>query len=350
MIYSKVYIDTIGYEIAPVVVSSVEIERRLKDLYAVLHLAEGQLEALTGIAERRWWEDGHRLSDGAIAAARRALEASTVRADQLDALIYGAVCREYFEPATACRVASGIGVNPEAAVYDVSNACLGVLNGMVEIANRIEFGQIRAGIVVACEDSRAINEIVIEQLLQKRSMDFFKLSLATLTGGSGAVAVLLTDGSFSARKGRRLVGGAWRTAPQFHGLCRWGIEPAHPGESRQFHQFTATDSAAVLAHGVELGAQTWRAFLNRMDWSAEEVDKVICHQVGASHRDTILELLGIPDSKDFPTYPYLGNMGTVSLPLTAGLAEDRGFLEPGDRVAFLGIGSGLNCMMLGLEW
>ena len=69
-------------------------------------LGEGQLEALTGIAERRWWEEGHRLSDGAIAAARRALEASDVRAEQLDAVIYGAVCREYFEPATACRVAS----------------------------------------------------------------------------------------------------------------------------------------------------------------------------------------------------------------------------------------------------
>jgi 3-oxoacyl-[acyl-carrier-protein] synthase-3 len=350
MKYSKVYLDAIGYEIAPVVVSSAEIEWRLKELYEALHLAEGQLEALTGIVERRWWEDGHRLSDGAIAAARRALAASTVRADQLDALIYGAVCREYFEPATACRVASGIGVNPQAAVYDVSNACLGVLNGMVEIANRIELGQVRAGMVVACEASRAINEIVIEQLLQKRNMEFFKLSLATLTGGSGAVAVLLTDGSFSARPRRKLVGGAWRTAPQFHGLCRWGLEPAHSGESQEFHQFTATDSAAVLAHGVDLGAQTWRAFLNQLDWSAEQVDKVICHQVGASHRDTILSLLDIPASKDFPTYPYLGNMGTVSLPLTAGLAEDRGFLEPGDRVAFLGIGSGLNCMMLGLEW
>jgi 3-oxoacyl-[acyl-carrier-protein] synthase III len=350
MKYSKVYIDAIGYEIAPIVVSSLELERRLKDLYFALHLAEGQLEALTGIVERRWWEEGHRLSDGAIAAARRALEVSNVGADQLDALIYGAVCREYFEPATACRVASGIGVGPEAAVYDVSNACLGVLNGMLEIANRIEFGQIRAGMVVACEASREINEIVIEQMLQNRSMDFFKLSLATLTGGSGAVAVLLTDGSFSTPKGRKLVGGVWRTAPQFHGLCRWGIEPAHSGESQDYHQFTATDSAAVLAHGVELGVQTWRAFLQQLDWSGEQVDKVICHQVGSSHRDTILKMLGVPDSKDFPTYPYLGNMGTVSLPLTAGLAEEREFLEPGDRVAFLGIGSGLNCMMLGLEW
>ena len=43
-------------------------------------------------------------------------------------------------------------------------------------------------------------------------------------------------------------------------------------------------------------------------------------------------------------------MGTVSLPLTAALAEERGFLERGSRVAFLGIGSGLNCLMLGWEW
>jgi 3-oxoacyl-[acyl-carrier-protein] synthase-3 len=350
MNYTKVYIDSIGYEIAPVVVSSVELERRLKDVYSSLHLAEGQLEALTGIVERRWWEEGYAVSEGAIAAARRALEVSNVGAEDLGALIYGAVCREQFEPATACRAAFGIGVGPETAVYDVGNACLGVLNGIVEVANRIELGQIRAGMVVACETSREINEIVIEQLRKNSNMEFFKASLATLTGGSGAVALILTDGSFSTWRGRRLLGGVWRTAPQFHGLCRWGIEADDPAAPHEFRQFTTTDSAAVLAHGVELGVQTWRAFLDELEWSADQVDKVICHQVGSSHRDSILKRIGIPDSKDFPTYPHLGNMGTVSLPLTAGLAEDRGVLEPGHLVGFLGIGSGLNCMMLGLEW
>jgi 3-oxoacyl-[acyl-carrier-protein] synthase III len=77
---------------------------------------------------------------------------------------------------------------------------------------------------------------------------------------------------------------------------------------------------------------------------------VICHQVGSSHKDTMLSSLGISAAKDFSTFAYLGNMGTVSLPLTAALAQDRAFLETNDRVAFLGIGSGLNCMMLGLKW
>ena len=63
-----------------------------------------------------------------------------------------------------------------------------------------------------------------------------------------------------------------------------------------------------------------------------------------------LRELGIPPEKEFPTYPFLGNIGTVSLPLTAAIAEQRRFLQPGHKVGFLGIGSGLNCLMLGWEW
>jgi acyl-CoA:acyl-CoA alkyltransferase len=90
--------------------------------------------------------------------------------------------------------------------------------------------------------------------------------------------------------------------------------------------------------------------LHKLGWAREQIDKVICHQVGSGHRDTILKELGIPIEKDFSTYAYLGNMGTVSLPLTAAIADQRRFLQPKDRVGFLGIGSGLNCLMLGFEW
>ncbi len=48
MQYSRVYIESIGYELAPVVVSSEELEARLEPLYKALHLPKGQLEALDG--------------------------------------------------------------------------------------------------------------------------------------------------------------------------------------------------------------------------------------------------------------------------------------------------------------
>src|SRR5215203_1835369 len=110
MKYSRVYIDSIGYELPPVVVTSTDLEARLLPVYQSLRLPPGQLEALTGISERRWWEPGYTLSQGAIAAARKALEQSEVRAQDIEVLIYAAVCREQFEPATACRVAAALGV------------------------------------------------------------------------------------------------------------------------------------------------------------------------------------------------------------------------------------------------
>ena len=347
MKYSRVYLDTIGYELAPVVVTSEELEARLEPLYEALHIPPGQLEAITGIHERRWWEPDYSLSRGATLAAQKAIEISSVRPQDVDVLIYAGVCRENFEPATACSVAAGLGVNSSAAIYDVSNACLGVMNGIINIANQIELGQIRAGMVVSCETAREINDTMIQRMLEAQDMELFKLALATLTGGAGAAAVLLTDRELSGLDRHRLLGGVTQAAPEHHGLCRWGIDQVH---DFNFVQSMSTDSVSILKFGVELGVKSWRALLTEIGWTADDVDKVICHQVGSGHRDTILKTLKIPIEKDFSTYEYLGNIGTVSLPLTAALAEEREFLQPGDRVGFLGIGSGLNCLMLGLEW
>jgi 3-oxoacyl-[acyl-carrier-protein] synthase-3 len=257
------------------------------------------------------------------------------------------VCRENFEPATACAVADALGVRGSASVYDLSNACLGVLNGMLDIANRIELGQIRAGLVVSCESAREINEIMLARMLEGASMDQFAEALATFTGGSGAVAMLLTDGSFSGAKGHRLLGAASQVAPEHHELCRWGLTPS--GGPQQV-QYMATDSVSVLKHGVQLGRETWQVFLAEMGWSPIQVDRVICHQVGSGHQDAILNSLQVPKEKDFTTYRFLGNMGTAALPVTAAIADERGLLQAGQRVGFLGIGSGLTCLMMGLEW
>ena len=158
--------------------------------------------------------------------------------------------------------------------------------------------------------------------------------------------MLLTDGSFET-KGHRLLGAVSQVAPEHHRLCRWGLAPGNGGQQVQF---MATDSVSVLKHGVQLGSDTWQAFLKEMGWSPAQVDRVICHQVGSGHQDAILNSLQLPKEKDYTTYRFLGNMGTAALPVTAAIADERGVLKAGQRVGFLGIGSGLTCLMMGLEW
>lgn len=346
MRYTDVYIAAFGYQLPPNVLSSEDIETRLGPLYAALHLQKGQLEALTGIQERRCWDPGTAMSTGAVAAGRQALEAAGISVADIGMLVYGGVCRENLEPATACAVAEGLGLAPASQVYDLSNACLGVLNGMVQIANAIELGQVQAGMVVSCESSREIIDLTIERMLAAGDMQTFKQTVATLTGGSGAVAVILTAGSLSHR-GHRFLGGVARSAAQHHRLCTWGPDTGIPAAGLNVMN---TDSVAVLQHGTTLGVATFAAFQRHFALPPDKPDKVVCHQVGAAHQRAILNAIGIPAAKDFTTFRYLGNMGTVSLPLTAAIAAEREYLVPGDWVAFLGIGSGLNCLMLGIEW
>jgi len=287
---------------------------------------------------------------------------------------------------------------------DVSNACLGVLNGIVSVANQIELGQAKAGLVVSCESAREINDATIDrlnetggQLSRPDAEALYRECLATLTGGSGAVAVLVTSDELSTGHRRRLIGGSSMSAPEHNGLCSWGLQSAQETALAKFFMsrlptavgtvlgqkaagvlqwgidlsltqlghgartmddglrhlklpFMSTHAGDVLKHGVDLAVRTWRTFLDKVGCASNQIDKVICHQVGSANREAVLRTLGIAPDRDYNTYEFLGNIGTVSLPLTAAVAEEREFLKQGDRVGFLGIGSGLNCMMLGVEW
>jgi 3-oxoacyl-[acyl-carrier-protein] synthase-3 len=68
------------------------------------------------------------------------------------------------------------------------------------------------------------------------------------------------------------------------------------------------------------------------------------------HRRKLYETLGLDLARDFSTFETLGNTGSVALPATLALAAEAGALRTGQRVGLLGIGSGLNCLMLALEW
>lgn len=346
MRYHNIFVNALSYDLPDEVVTTGSIEDALKPVYQALHIPMGQLEAITGIQERRWWPRHFKVSDGAIAAGRKALASLGVSGGDVDVLVYAGVCRDYQEPATACRIGAELGLKSDATLYDISNACVGVLNGMIEVANRIALGQASIGMVVSCESSRDVNEDILQHLLKNPQMDLLKNSLATFTGGSGAVAIVISKDP-TLGHAHRLLGGVVKNDSRQHELCRWGFQRLR---QTVFEQFMITDAIGVMKHGVALGVKTWQAFLEEMRWPAESVNKIISHQVGQTHRKTVLNALGIPLSKDYASYPKLGNMGTVSLPLTAALADEQGFLLNKDQVGWLGIGSGLNCLMLGLEW
>lgn len=351
--YRNVVLAGLGHHLPSRIVTSTEIEDRIGATLAKLRIPRGQLAAMTGIIERRWWDFGETLSAAAGAAASRAIAQGGINPRSIGTLIYAGVCREQLEPATACMVADRVGVSAGAQVYDISNACLGVMNGILQVANLIELGQIESGLVCSAETAQQIVELTIARLNAEPTMENFKTALATLTGGSGAGAVLLSRRREDDRR-PRLVAAAVRQASEHHRLCRWGPDTGHPASAPMYMETHAID---VLEHGVKLGVESWGELMAGLSQQpaarsggAGVIDKTVCHQVGSANRDAILRALRLSPERDVVTYSQLGNMGTASLPVSASLAADQGFFEGGDRVAWLGIGSGLNCLMLGWDW
>lgn len=341
MPYHRVCLEALGYVLPSERVTTETLERRLQPLYDRLRLPAGRLELMTGIAERRFFPPGTRPSQASARAAALALEASGLDPTDVGALVHGSVCRDYLEPATACEVHHATGLGPNCQIYDVSNACLGLLSGMVQVANMIELGQIRAGLVVGAELGRNLVETTVARLnadagLGRRDV---KPYIASLTIGSGSAALLLCDASVS-RTGCRLLDTSTLAATDHHRLC----------QSEGLTDFMRTDSEALLSAGVAAAESNFAALLAKVGWRAAEIDKTVCHQVGVAHRRSLLDALGLDPAIDYATFERLGNTGAVALPLTLALAAEAGRLHDGDRLALLGIGSGINCLMAALAW
>jgi acyl-CoA:acyl-CoA alkyltransferase len=346
MRYQHVSIEAVCHTLPPDVVASSEIEARLRPVYERLGLPEGRLELMTGIRERRFFPRGTRPGEISAEIACRAVDLSGIDRRYFGALIHGSVCRDQLEPATASYVHHHAGLPASALVCDISNACLGLLNGMILVADMIELGRIRAGIVVGTEDGRPLVENTVESLLGNPSLTRreIKADFASLTIGSGSAAIVLCDRKLS-RSEHRLLGGSFRTDTGNHELCTGG-DAAAAGDPLRMQ----TDSEALLEAGIDLAADTWCQTKRALGWSNDHVQKVVTHQVGRAHRKLLFERLGLDLSLDLPTVEYLGNSGAAALPTALSVAVEQKRIQSGDHVALLGIGSGLNALMLGISW
>jgi 3-oxoacyl-[acyl-carrier-protein] synthase III len=423
MLYQNVCLEAVAHTLPEEVVTSAEIEARLEPLYTRLRLPEGRLELMTGIRERRFWLPDVPPSEKSVETAAKALDRAGIDRGQIGALVHGSVCRDFLEPATACGVHHRLGLPNRAAVYDVSNACLGLLSGVVQVANMIELGQIRAGVVVGTESGRGLVESTIAHLNADTSLSRqdIKTAFASLTIGSGSAAIVLCDRELS-RAGNRLLGGVMLTATEHCELCQGGSGQSAVGSgqsavgsgqsavgsgqsavgsgqsavgSRQGRRdagenlsspfgkgasnglpspfgrgaggeggpgavaaatfvspplLMATDSETLMREGVAVAQTAFAAFLEEMRWQPGDIQKTFCHQVGRAHHRLLFESLGLDQRIDFSTFEYLGNTGAAALPTAASLGIEGGHVHSGDRVALFGIGSGINVIMLGLEW
>ena len=343
--YKHVCLHTYGYELPPHILSSEEIENRLAPVYERLKLPAGRLEMMSGIKERRFWPKGTMPSEAAAMAGEKTLQKARVRPESIQCLIFTSVSRDMMEPATASFVHHSLGLSPNCLLFDISNACLGFLDGIVMLANMIELGQVENGLVVSGETAEELVESTLNTLLEDTTVTrkSIKSAFASLTIGSGSLGLYMCRCGEDYRDRPRLINCSWRANTDHSDLCK--------GDSSGSDQtLMATNSEELLIQGVDTAFRTWENFSSRTGWREVDIASYFCHQVGTAHARLLFDKLGLDSRKNFETLPFLGNVGSVSAPITMAIAMERGLFCRGKKGAMLGIGSGINCMMMGIEW
>lgn len=338
MLFKNVVIQSLAAVEPPIRITSGEIMERLQPTLDRLGIRTNLLEELTGILERRAWKAGTQPSDAATLAAEKAIEQAGVDRDRIGVIINTSVCRDYLEPSTACIVHGNLGLGSHCINFDVGNACLAFLNGMDIAARMIERNELEYALIVDGESSGPITEATIERLLDPEvSEEQFRAEFASLTLGSGAAAMVMARKDL-APEGHTYIGSVTRAATEFNHLCRGSM------------QQMVTDTRTLLTEGLKLAGRTFQAACRAMGWVVSELDQFVIHQVSKVHTESLVHMLGLDPKKVHAIYPQLGNIGPASVPIVLARAVASGKVKKGDRIALLGIGSGLNCSMAEVVW
>ncbi len=350
MQYHNVDLNTFATVLPPVVMTSDELEAQLAPVYQRLHLPEGRLELMTGIRERRFWREGTMPGQVATQAAQAAIKQSGLPLEAIQMLIFCGVSRDCVEPATSTAVVRQLGLPLDTLNFDISNACLGVVSGILTLANAIEAGQIDCGIAVTGENAGPLVRHTIQRLNNDNSLTrkSIKNEFASLTIGSAAAAVIVTRRGAKLPPGHQLLAIATASDCRNNDLCQGDAAGGMTDGSQPVMQ---TDSHELMVQGIEVADRMWRGLISQQPWGDGVLPELVCgHQVGKVHRDLLFQRLGLPVDIDFPVFPEFGNCGSASLPMACALAAERGALKEGMALALLGIGSGINSVGMAVRW
>ncbi|MBI2520256.1 MAG: 3-oxoacyl-ACP synthase III [Bdellovibrio sp.] len=325
----------------PDFISSEELEEKIASTYQRLKVSVGRLELFTGIKRRGHWPVGTKPSEIATTAAKKLL--SRVHLPSIDLLINASVCRDQLEPSTAMNIHGNLGLDVKCMAFDLSNACLSVINAISVAGQMIEAGAIKTALIVSGENSGPLLFQTIQQVNQNPHLTKEQLKglMANLTIGSAGVALVLTHKDLASTP--HLVKNSITMTEGRHAhLCQ--------GDGTPDSLNMKTDSEALLHAGCELAAITFQNFLHQARLERRNIDWALGHQVGVAHEEKIMNILELKNTPTHRTYPQFGNTGSVALPLTLWDLNMSGRLQKGHRCCLLGIGSGLSCSFLEIIW
>jgi 3-oxoacyl-[acyl-carrier-protein] synthase-3 len=290
-----------------------------------------------GIRERHVCAEDESTADLAERAARRALEAAGVAAEDLDLVVVATDTPEYISPATSVVVQHRLNAR-RAGTFDLNCACAGFVTAL-DAASKY---------VIA--DSSYRNVLVVGAYAMSKFLDWSDKKTATIfADGAGAVVLragedrpgflaskLVADGSYHDHMG--IYAGGART-PITEEVLREGVW-AKLRFARKYPSEVNTEGWPSIVGDV----------LAKANLTQDDVALFLFTQVNLSTIKVVMEKMGLSWERTHTVMGKWGYTGSACIPMVLDDAVREGKLKDGDVLVMCASGGGLNMACAAFRW
>ena len=272
----------------------------------------------TGIRARHFAADDVCSSDLAVEAAKRALEAAQLQAQDIDLIIVATSTPDMVFPSVACILQHKLGI-AGCPAFDVQAVCSGFVYALTVADAMIKTGAAKRALVVGAE-------------VFSRILDFSDRTTCVLFGdGAGAVVLEASE------EPGILASDLHADGKYVNILC----VPGHVSGGKVLGDpMLKMDGQAVFKLAVGVLESAARAVLAKANLTDADIDWLIPHQANIRIMESTAKKLKLSMDKLVVTVDQHGNTSAASIPLALDVAVRSGQVKKGDTVMLEGVGGG----------
>lgn len=312
------------------------------DLSNMVETSDEWIRSRTGIHERRI-SDGMSTSDLAYEAGVRALESAGLKPEEIDLIICATITPDFFMPSCACMVQARLGA-ANAAAFDLTAACTGMIYGIVTAEQFIRSGMYR-------------NILVIGTEVLSKVLDWEDRSTCVLFGDGAGAAVLSqseeggiilasnleADGS----KHNLLTCGA---IPLINPYVNAGRENTMPVQDIHGNPTIKMNGQEVFKFAVRTITDNIDEVLKNTDLNKEDISYIIPHQANQRIIEQASKFSRISFDRFYMNLDRYGNTSAASIGIALDeLIKGKG-IKSGEKLILVGFGGGMTSGAILLQW
>lgn len=292
-----------------------------KDLESFIDTSDEWILDRTGIKRRHIVAEDETAATMGVAAAKNALDAAKLKADEIDLIIVATCTPDKFFPSTACLIQQQLGIANAIPAFDISAACAGFVYALSVAEQFVKSGTIKNALVIGSE-------------AMSRIIDWQDRGTCILFG-DGAGAVVL-----QASEQPGIISSHIHAQGKHKDLLFLPNDIAAPSlqNDSPYLQMRGHEVFKIAVQSLDEIVDETITF-NHLE--KDDIDWLVPHQANLRIIKATAKRLGLAMEKVILTVAEHGNTSSASIPLALDTAVRDGRIQPGHTILMEGFGGGM---------